>query len=146
MFQNFLVFIYFIAFWKWWPKKKEYFHHLIRFSSYGLLKFSPLALGGDLSCEHSCFAHGPMQICEYLHEYFAWMHKNWFPPVLKVKESKSAVKIAEKQHFHGDNRGWKFCDKIFSSELWPQIASCWRKVASKFFSNFVALCLYFLLI
>jgi len=30
------------------------------------------------------------------------MHKNWFLGVLKGKESKSAVKIAE--HFHGENR------------------------------------------
>jgi len=32
------------------------------------------------------------------------MSKNWFPGVLKVKESKSAVKIAEKQ-FHGEYGG-----------------------------------------
>ena len=41
------------------------------------------------------------------------MHKNWFLGVLKVKESKSAVKIVEKQHFHGENWSWKFCNKIF---------------------------------
>jgi len=28
-----------------------------------------------------------------------------FLGVLKVKESKSAVKITEKQHFHGENGG-----------------------------------------
>jgi len=32
------------------------------------------------------------------------MHKNWFLEVLKVKESKSAVKIA-KNNFPGENRG-----------------------------------------
>jgi len=31
------------------------------------LKFSPL--GGDLPCEHSFFAHRPMQICLYLYKY-----------------------------------------------------------------------------
>jgi len=41
------------------------------------------------------------------------MHKNWFLGVLKVKGSKSTVKIAEKQHFHGENRGRKFYNKIF---------------------------------
>ena len=41
------------------------------------------------------------------------MHKNRFLDVLKVKESKSAIKILEKQHFHGENRGWKFCNKNF---------------------------------
>jgi len=33
------------------------------------------------------------------------MHKNLFLGILKGKESKSAVKIAEKQYFHGENRG-----------------------------------------
>jgi len=33
------------------------------------------------------------------------MHKNWFLGVLKVKESESTVKTAEKQHFCGKNRG-----------------------------------------
>jgi len=40
------------------------------------------------------------------------MHKNWFLGVLKGKESKSVVKIAE-QYFDGENRDWKFCNKIF---------------------------------
>jgi len=62
------------------------------------------------------------------------MHKNLFLGVLKSKESKSAVKIVEKQHFHRENRGWKFCSKIFfCSELWPQIASCWCKDCKQFF-------------
>ena len=130
----------FYCFLKWWPKKKEFLQYLIWFSSYGLLKFSPL--GGDLPCEHSFLAHRPMQICLYLHKYFTQM----FLGVLKVKESKSAVKITEKQHFHGENGGWKFCNKIFSYELWPQFASCWRIIANNFFFNFVALRLYFLLI
>jgi len=58
------------------------------------------------------------------------MHKNWFLGALKGKESKSAVKIAEKQHFHRENKGWKFCNKIFSFEIWPQIARCWRNIAN----------------
>ena len=41
------------------------------------------------------------------------MHKNWFLGVLNGKESKSAVKKAEKQHIHGESRGWKFCNKKF---------------------------------
>jgi len=82
---------------------EKIFRYLIRKSSYGLLKFSPL--GGDLPCDHSFFAHRPMQICLYLYKYSTQMHKNWFLGVLKGKESKSAVKIAEKQHFHGENRG-----------------------------------------
>jgi len=36
--------------------------------------------------------------------------------------------------------------KFFSSKLWHQIASYWCNIANKFFLNFVALCLYFLLI
>jgi len=37
------------------------------------------------------------------------MHKNWFLDVL----SKSADKLTEKQNFHRENRGWKFCNKNF---------------------------------
>jgi len=45
------------------------------------------------------------------------MHKNWFLGVLKVKESKSAVKITEKQPFHGEIEVENFVTKVFSSEL-----------------------------
>jgi len=33
------------------------------------------------------------------------MHNIWFLGVLKVKESKSAVKIVEKPQFHGEKGG-----------------------------------------
>jgi len=143
MSQNFLVFIYFIAFWKWWPKKKEFFWFLIQFSSYDLLKFSPL--GGDLPCDHSFFDHRPMEICLYLYKYSTQMHKNLFLGVLKGKESKSAVKIAEKQHFHWENRGWKFCNKIFLDPNFDlKLRAVDATLQTIFFPNFVALCLYFL--
>ena len=71
-------------------REKYSFQYLIQFSSYGLLKFSPL--GRALLREHSFFAHRPMQIWLCLYKYSTQMYKNWFLGVLKGKEPKSAVK------------------------------------------------------
>ena len=74
-----------------------------------------------------------MQICLYRCKYSTYIHKNWFLGLLKVKESKIAVKIAEKQHFHVEHGGWEICNEFISSKLLTRIVSSRRSIARIFF-------------
>ena len=120
----FLVFIYFTAFWKWFPKKK------IASISPTFLDLHPVEispLGGYLPCEHSFFAHRPMQICLYPHKYPTQIHKKlvsgWFKGQrIQIYSQNGSTS------FHAEIRGWKFYHTFFSSNLWPQISSCWYNI------------------
>jgi len=92
------------------------------------------------------FADRPMQICLYVYKYSTYIHKHWFLDLLKVTESKFAVRIAEKHLFHVENKGWQFCNKVFSSKLWPRNVSCRCNIANNCLLIFAALHLYFVLI
>jgi len=78
--------------------------------SYTVLELLPVEispLGGDSPSKHYFFAYRSMQICLYPYKCSTLDTQNWFLGDLKGKESKSTVKIAEKQHFHGENKRLK---------------------------------------
>ena len=69
------------------------------------------------------------------------MHKNWFLGVLKGKESKSAVKIVVKQHFHGENRGCQ-CQCTFN--FWPQVQENIHNLKDQYTYSMTYCCHFFL--